>query len=72
MTHHCLLLKGIVKIVNTFRKCVPYSGKIWREINFGGLANLSRGPQIKNTHAYLYRYIIYVHEVSLEARPTGR
>ena len=28
---------------------IPYSGKIWRGINFGGLANLSKGRQIKNS-----------------------
>ena len=28
---------------------LPYSGKIWRGINFGGLANLSKGRQIKNS-----------------------
>ena len=30
-----------------------YSGKIWRGINFGGLANLSKGRQIKNSPIFL-------------------
>ena len=32
---------------------IPYSGKIWRGINFGGLANLSKGRQIKNSPIFI-------------------
>ena len=40
---------NIVNKVNRIGRLIPYSGKIWRGINFGGLANLSKGRQIKNS-----------------------
>ena len=59
---------------------IPYSGKIWRGINFGGFANLSKGRQIKNSPIFSscacvsvsVHYFMYLHEPSLEARTAGR
>ena len=64
------MLVGVVQMWE-----LPYSGKTWRGINFGGLVNLSNGHQFKNSpmlyliaaHVCLFLYVMYV--MSLASRP---